>query len=88
MGNNFCHQSSFLSSTLHLQNETKRSEMKLRSWHFFNKEAKQTSPIPKFLKIESKRTLLFQELKKNEAKRPLLITDIRKIEAKLTRLIL
>jgi hypothetical protein len=37
---------------------SKRSETKLRSWHFFY--------------IEAKRTLLIQELKKIEAKLPLL----------------
>jgi hypothetical protein len=62
----------------------KQSETKLRSWHFFNIEAKQTNK--QNLKIEAKRTLLIQELKKIEVKRALPIPDIRKIEAKQTLL--
>jgi hypothetical protein len=64
-----------------------RSETKLRTWHFFNIQAKQTWLIPKILKIEAKRALLIQEVTKIEAKRPLPIPDIRKIEAKQTLLI-
>jgi hypothetical protein len=53
---------------------SKRSETKLRSWHFFNIEAKRIWLIPNILKNEAKRTLLIQELTKME--------DLRKIKGK------
>jgi hypothetical protein len=57
-----------------------RSKTKLRSWYFYNIEAKRTWLILKILKIAANRSLLIQELKKIEVKRTRLIPEIGKIE--------